>query len=385
MQLLWHKHRLGYMAIAPKTMPEEGSCGRRYGRMNYCHYFSEDYLTARRRFLEAADAVQASIHTLPLASPALDSQQLSIDIAWLGSSDPSRALIHSSGLHGVEGFAGSAIQLALLEHRPSIPPDGAILLVHALNPYGMAWLRRANENNVDLNRNFVTSDEQRTGASVLYRKLDCFLNPKSPPSADYFYARAAYYALRYGVRHLAQAIAMGQYEYPKGLFYGGNRLESGPTLYRSWLADKLASLNRGFAIDVHTGLGRSGQESLFLSSELIRTDVLAGKLGRELVSDATGSGAGYEIQGGYAGCFDVLPDRAEMHVVTQEFGTFPAVQVLHALREENRWHHYGSGTTLHPAKRRLKEIFAPESRAWRDSVISQGVSFAQAVCEYIFE
>ena len=353
--------------------------------MKYCRYFSEDYTTARRRFLEAANAVGASIHTLQLPSRTPDNELLSIDIAWVGTSTPARVLIHTSGLHGVEGFAGSAIQLALLDQSLSVPSDGAIVLVHTLNPYGMAWLRRVNENNVDLNRNFMTSQDQRTAASALYRKLNPFLNPTSPPSADFFYAKVGYYALFYGVQHLKQAIAMGQYEFPKGLFFGGSRLEMGPALYQSWLADKLTSLNRGFAIDVHTGLGRSGRESLFLRRALIRTDVLADRLGRDLISDAADSGIGYDIQGGYANCFDVLPEGAEMHVVTQEFGTYPSVLVLHALREENRWHHYGDGTTGHPVKQRLKEVFAPKSQAWREAVIRKGVSLAQAVSEYMFE
>jgi hypothetical protein len=354
-------------------------------QMNYCHYFSEDYVTARRRFLEAAIATHASIHTLPLSSRALENQQLSIDIAWIGALEPSRVLIHSSGLHGVEGFAGSAIQLALLDQHPSIPSDGAILVVHALNPYGMAWLRRVNEHNVDLNRNFVTSKEQRTGSPSLYGKLDHFLNPRSPPSADFFYLKAMYYALRYGVVQLKQAIAMGQYEFPMGLFFGGNQLELAPSLYRTWLADKLTSIKRGFAIDVHTGLGKSAQETLFLRSPRIRTDVLADRLGRELISDAADSGVGYDIRGGYAGCFDILPDAVEMHVVTQEFGTYPSVRVLHALREENRWHHYGNGATFHPAKQRIKEVFAPKSHEWRESVVAKGISFAQVVAEYVFE
>ena len=353
--------------------------------MNYCDYFSGDFVTARHRFLDAANSVQASIHTLPLTSQTQDNQQLSIDIAWLGSSDPSRALIHSSGLHGVEGFTGSAIQLAFLEQHPSIPSDGAILVVHALNPYGMAWLRRVNENNVDLNRNFITSDEQRTGSPALYGKLDRFLNPRSPPSADFFYVKAVYYALRYGVKQLKQAIAMGQYDFPRGLFFGGRRLESGLSLYRSWLADNLAHLKRGFAIDVHTGLGKSGQESLFLRSDLIRTDVLSDRLGRELISDVANSGVGYDIRGGYADCFDALPHGSEMHVVTQEFGTYPPVRVLHALREENRWHHYGDGTTVHPAKQRLKEVFAPKSQNWRETVVGKGVSLALDASKYIFE
>ena len=36
-----------------------------------------------------------------------------------------------------------------------MPEDVAIVLVHALNPFGFAWRRRWNENNVDLNRNFL--------------------------------------------------------------------------------------------------------------------------------------------------------------------------------------------------------------------------------------
>ncbi len=353
--------------------------------MKYCRYFSEDYTTARRRFLDAANTLGASIHTLQLPSRTPDNEPLSIDIAWVGTSTPSRALIHTSGLHGVEGFAGSAIQLALLNQSLSVPSDGAIVLVHTLNPYGMAWLRRVNENNVDLNRNFIKSEEQRTAASALYRKLDPFLNPTSPPSADYFYAKVGYYALSYGVRHLKQAIAMGQYEFPKGLFFGGSLIEMGPSLYQSWLADQLPSLKCGFAIDVHTGLGKSGQESLFLRRALVRTDVLADRLGRDLISDTAESGVGYVIQGGYANCFDVLQEGAEMHVVTQEFGTYPSVLVLHALREENRWHHYGDGTIAHPVKRRLKKVFAPKSQAWRETVIRKGVSFAQIVSEYMFE
>lgn len=52
---------------------------------------------------------------------------------------------------GVEGFANSAIQCELLA-RPT-RADVTVVVVHAVNPSGMAWWRRQNENNVDLNRN----------------------------------------------------------------------------------------------------------------------------------------------------------------------------------------------------------------------------------------
>ncbi len=72
-----------------------------------------------------------------------------------------RALVISSGLYGVEGLFGSAVQLALLErYLPDyrLPPDLAIVIIHILNPFGCAWYRRWNEDNIDLNRNFLLAE-----------------------------------------------------------------------------------------------------------------------------------------------------------------------------------------------------------------------------------
>lgn len=348
-------------------------------------YFSEDYSTARRRFLTKGYALRADLSQLQLGLTAPDNSPLSIDVAWIGTTSPARVLIHSSGLHGIEGFAGSAIQLALMDQCSSLPSDGAVLLVHTLNPFGMAWLRRFNENNVDLNRNFHTPGAGRPTTSEAYRRLGTFLNPRSPPRVDFFYARATYYVLRFGLGLMKQALAEGQYEFPNGLFFGGTQLEKGPALYQSWLASHLNSIDRGFAIDVHTGLGKWGQESLFLRRAPSNDSSLAERLGRHLAADAAEEGVGYEVRGGYAHCFDVLPKHVRMHVVTQEFGTYPSLQVLHALREENRWQHYGDGSITHPAKLRLKEIFAPVASPWRRKVIEHGVSLVEAVMGYVFQ
>lgn len=118
-------------------------------------FFSADYATAKRRFISAARARARFLHSFTLNARAPDAAALTIDIAWLGPQAATRSIIHSCGLHGVEGFAGSAIQLALLEDPPLLQGGSALILVNVLNPYGMAWLRRVNENNVDLNRNFL--------------------------------------------------------------------------------------------------------------------------------------------------------------------------------------------------------------------------------------
>lgn len=352
--------------------------------MRLTQLFSENYDMARERFRAAAKKCGAALFDLQLDATAPDGTSLSIDIAVLGSRNPQRAVLHSSGLHGVEGYAGAAIQCALLERRMVIPSNGAIILVHALNPYGMAWLRRFNENNVDLNRNFIARDSDRYGVSDGYRRLESLLNPKTPPRHDFFLVQALYCIVRYGRQHLRQAIAEGQYECPNGLFFGGKTLEQGPTLYMAWLKEHLADLEYLFALDVHTGLGKSGEQSLFLRSDESDPEKLSRTLDRHLIWDHKDSQVGYKIRGHHAAIFEMAKENLPFDFLTQEFGTYHSVRTLYALREENRWHHYGGGTVFHPTKKRLKECFAPESGKWREKIVEQGLSLLDVVQGYTF-
>ena len=128
-------------------------------------YFSPDYFTARSRFREGSKAAGGRLTSMQLDAKGPAGEDLTIDIAWCGAEQPREVLLHSSGLHGVEAFAGSAIQLQLLDQGPPVmPKDAALVLVHVTNPYGMAWLRRFNENNVDLNRNFAEREEDYKGS-----------------------------------------------------------------------------------------------------------------------------------------------------------------------------------------------------------------------------
>ena len=107
-------------------------------------------------------------------------------------------IICSSGVHGVEGYAGSAIQTWFLREilreqqkilsNPDKPCDKSnwdtrqIMLIHAVNPFGMRVSRRFNENNCDLNRNALTSDELRQAQArdptlTGYPQLDYLFNP----------------------------------------------------------------------------------------------------------------------------------------------------------------------------------------------------------------
>src|SRR5690349_12683769 len=61
-------------------------------------------------------------------------------------------LVHLSGVHGVEGYLGSLIQQEILKQDLKNLPF-QLVMVHTVNPFGMATKRRTNAANVDLNRN----------------------------------------------------------------------------------------------------------------------------------------------------------------------------------------------------------------------------------------
>ena len=335
-------------------------------------YFSDDYITARSRFREVTDRARGRLESLLLTSRGPAGEDLTIDVGWFGSESPRRVLLHSSGLHGVEAFAGSAIQLRLIEALPALAHDMAFVFVHVLNPYGMAWLRRFNENNVDLNRNFLSADEPYTGRPDGYDDLYSFLNPSRLPAIDLFVLRAGWLILRYGRPAIEAAVVAGQYDYPEGLFFGGHELQEGARLYRDFLIRRISAVGRVFAIDVHTGLGRRyGEDTVIVAeSEYDRLRPLLGDR-VQAFGDNVGNVA-YKIRGGLHEIVSHLGSTAKADMVGQEFGTYGQVRVLNALRKENFAHHHGRGTVDDPFKRALRATFSPDEPLWQEKVVLRG-------------
>ena len=122
------------------------------------------------------------------------------------------------------GFCGSAIQLALLKSPPKLAADTAILLVHAINPHGFAWIRRVTEDNVDLNRNFVDFSKPLP-ENPGYDELADALLPNTWTDASLGAARDALeaYRAKHGERAFVTGTGGGQYKHPRGLFFGGTR------------------------------------------------------------------------------------------------------------------------------------------------------------------
>lgn len=349
-------------------------------------YFSPDYSSARRRFLSAAERAGARLSALELSVRGPSNEPLAIDVAWLGASRARRVLLHISGVHGVEGFAGSAIQARLLERKFPLPADGALALVHCVNPAGMAWLRRVNENNVDLNRNFLAQPADYRGVPEGYADLHALYNPGGPARADFFRLRLALLMLRRGIKRVQQAGAEGQYEHPDGLFYGGKGLEEGPRLLLAHLKKKLGPARQICAIDVHTGLGAFADEIVILERNQGGPfqQYLQRLYGARLDNTSPDRAQVYHVRGGIeAGVPRLFPD-ATVDWVTQEFGTVSGFSVLSALRAENRAVRERPLPPGHPLKLALKACFAPADSRWKTSILEKGESLAERSARYLF-
>ena len=121
------------------------------------NFFSNSYHEARTKFLTAAKAAGGNLEHYRNPYLGAETEELYIDVATFNLPGAKSILVLGSGTHGVEGFAGSGIQVGLLHEGISknLPEGVGLLIYHALNPYGFSYLRRFNEDNVDLNRNFV--------------------------------------------------------------------------------------------------------------------------------------------------------------------------------------------------------------------------------------
>jgi hypothetical protein len=325
-------------------------------------FFSPDYTTARLRFAETADARGWSLDAREVEARGPGGEPLWIHAASSPAADPRRTLVVSSGLHGIEGFFGSAVQLAILERWED--PPVRVVLVHALNPHGFAWLRRTDERNVDLNRNFSPEGDPWPGSHPVYAALDRILNPaRARPARIPLVLQLLPAIACHGLRGVRQAIAGGQYDYPRGLFFGG--VEPSPTrrVIEAALPEWLAGSEDVIHLDLHTGLGRSGVGAL--------------------LRDAPHAGAAYSARGGFgAWCLSrgLAPRYSFAYA---EFGTFSNLRVLAGLRAENQAHHWGSSSdpaTIR-AKDRLKALFCPDDSEWQTSAVNGALAFVDAAVQ----
>ena len=335
---------------------------------------------AREKFLTAARGADCDIDSIQNPYPGPNNESLYMDVALVGAEEANRSLVVSSGTHGVEGFAGSGIQTGLMSERISsrLPVGVNLLMIHAINPYGMAHLRRFTEDNVDLNRNF-RDHTQPYPRNPSYEKLAAVIAPQSLSflSEVISWSRLLWYLMTAGKAACKKAVSGGQYSHADGLFYGGSCDTWSNQTVRSIFRRYLSHARRVVVIDIHTGLGTFGAAEVILNVPVEAPEYQrASAIWSPMLVKTTVSGesisAHLEASMKLA-IPEMLPD-AEVTAVSLEFGTLPPMEVFKAMRAENWLHHHGC--TDHPIARDLKtrllRVFHPDSEEWEASVWNQG-------------
>lgn len=338
--------------------------------------FSASFAEARNRFLACARQSGAEIHTYTEPGHGPDGEMLACDTAWLGPADAPRVLVLLSGTHGVEGFCGSAAQCDWLAHHASLPPATAALAIHAINPYGFAWLRRVTQEGVDLNRNFVDFGQSLPDNPGYDELADAIvperLDGETLAQAD---ARLTAYREAHGQAAFERALSGGQYSHPHGLFYGGSApCWSRRTSESIAAAHRLAGRQRVALLDFHTGLGPFGYGEPICDHPPASLGVRLSRTwyGDSVTEPALGTSSSVAKHG--------LSDYGWQQIVGEalvfialEFGTYSMENMLSALRADHWLHARGEvdwqAQKTQQIKAAIRRQFYPATPDWQQMVL----------------
>ena len=349
--------------------------------------FSENYLESRQKFTAAAHDAGATLTTYLLDRQGPAGEELATDIAWWGAPDARKVLATISGTHGVEGFFGSATQVEWLRRANSATllkkSEVAVLHIHALNPYGFAWLRRTNEDNIDVNRNWLNFD-LTLPQNPLYEELSSDLCPTDWSTATQAETgtRLGAWIQRHGFAQFQRAVSGGQWQFPHGLFYGGVAPSWSRRTLTNIITTHLQAASRVCVLDFHTGLGPYGYAEPIIGvprqdQGFTRTRAWIGGAAKSLYGDGSISA---EIKGDSLSVIPALMPRALVDVVALECGIRPINEVALALRADAWLHAHGdpSAAAAQPIKALLRAAFHSEDRLWQGMALGQGLAACQS-------
>ncbi|HEY2070455.1 MAG TPA: M14 family metallopeptidase [Rhizomicrobium sp.] len=338
-------------------------------------YFPSDYRQARARFIEAAEASDLGV-TSRLLQGAMgpDGKPIFLDTAMAGPREAKSALLLISGTHGVEGYFGSGAQTGLLREGLArrIPKGVKLVMLHALNAFGFAWDRRVNEDNADINRNFV--DHAHPPANPAYDSIADAISPAdiSQASMEAANVKLIEYIKTHGPFALQEAVSAGQYNHPRGVYFGGAQESWSAQMLKDVFREELAGVENLVVVDFHTGLGESGaaemiNEDLPGSPEYVRAKALWGDRVR---SSEAGESLSPPLHGTIDKAVSHWMKGKGLTFAALEVGTAPVREVFDALRRDN-WLHLNAKpghSDWNSIKRQIRDAFYPDTEVWKRKV-----------------
>lgn len=358
--------------------------------------FPESYEASRARFLRDAELLRDNWPSSRLDSyPLKDFPDLSIDWLWAEPRLKENLVMISTAEHGIEGYVGSAmLKLFMEEFAPQLNPENTgLLLVHAINPWGMKHRCRVNPENVDLNRNFVFDRDYSPQINPNYDLIAGFLNPRRPvctlqAETIPFLGRVIRNMIHPGKARVQAVALFGQHRHSKGIYFGGTELQEETGVLMRLHRAALMEYQNFLQVDMHTGYGPRYQMTVIVppldptpSAELTR------KFNYPLVQKIEAAEF-YAISGDMGEYVYRLRDAEfpakNVFACGFEFGTFgdslPAlIRSLRATILENQLRQQGASSPMAEEQIRTEygELFFPAETKWREK--------ARADCRQAFQ
>jgi hypothetical protein len=352
--------------------------------------FPETYEASRARFRNSLSALQSKWNNAQLFQHKLTgAEDLTIDWIYADANETNqKVFILTTGEHGVEGYVGSAMMQRFIEqYLPRLDAcNTGILLVHAINPWGMKYHRRGNRDNIDLNRTFLWKLEHDPQFNPNYDKIASFLNPNTPLT-NLFTANLGYvfqlfwHIARLGMKNFRYALLLGQYRHPQGLYYGGAARPEETQILMDLYRQMLSSYDQILHLDMHTGYGPRYQMSLVNSAlEEHSSEYYKKRFNYPLVVAATADEF-YAIRGDmidyeYALWQNEFPHK-RFFATAFEFGTlgntmYGLFQSPRVMIHENRayWRGAINEKILAQAKHGFEELFNPSAQNWKQKAVA---------------
>ncbi len=332
----------------------------------------------------------------------------SYDIPYVLIGNGANKVVINSGVHGLEGFFGSAAQLLFLDKfAKSLSPRAlqhyTIVLIHVINGWGMQnRMREVNDTKsgglVDLNRNFGIdfSCPDKLPQNPLYEMSHDLLlfHPDAVRKRD---AIERFYRnhMHDGVW---DAICHGQYKHPYGLFYGGAApvLENRMTMH---IYDQIMNTDAQslMSVGLHTGLGRFNLSRGYVSSQLLVSHPASHKNTQYLrdifkstpvVPDERASN-GPVLLGDLVDCLEQRYGMRNIPVVTADLeigtGQFPKMSPIYKRMDmgDARYDLLHGGIINEQTKRNLTESWYPSSKVWRDAAMVRADTLFSELVAYL--
>lgn len=362
----------------------------------YSDSFYDSYEEIRTRLQELTGELGVEI-----SSYAVDENDgLYIDSFYLPSTkEKTNLVVLTTGVHGMEGYIGATmLDVFFQEVYPTLDTaNTGVLVVANVNPYGMKYFRRYNENNVDLNRNFILDwDNFDLSSNKEYPKVDTFLGPTGKIGNGLwhevgFYLSLAKTAITEGADTVSDALLTGQYEYPQGVYYGGNGDEASTVYLKDVFSQCLDSAYENIVhIDIHSGYGPRYNMVIFNSVyETMNEKESQEAFGYDYVI-AYDSESFYATTGDTTDFFYRLAEQkqaqAELYSTCFEFGTigdefFDTILSLKYTIDENRNHWYPTDNKLTEQiiHENYMELYYPTETAWREKTVEDFKAAASGV------